>query len=334
MDERDKHEQKLLTAVRVIVENSARGKDFSDALYDFLHATETLNAKDIVKWELLIRNEIGHVLRVRNVITGRFYNKPQRFIVPWIDLFSWDGFRRERVLRVMNGPAPNAFLFSMLLRRLNDWVPQVREAAFETILANGYSTNPQIIANTLFDILPNYSSWGRITQQQRNLILDLSEIPDVLSFLVDRIVGSSTGPLAKTLSQLGRRSSIDQDLRAIARGAVQPSARAWAYKCLLDGEAQWSVGRKWVWTHKRYGEGRHIPDLESRKIEVGADYEDILKGSVNDPSPIVRRIAGTVIIANRESLGAIARKLAVQLSKDEYPSVSERGQFALDRLND
>lgn len=332
MDELDKHEQKLLSFVRVIVEYSACGKDFSVAFNNFLRATEALNAKDIVKWELLIRNEIGQALRSRNVITGRYYYKPQRFVVPWIDLFSWDGFRRERALRVMTGPAPNEFLFSMLLRRLNDWVPQVRNAASDAILAYGRDTKPQILAKTLFDLLPNHLSWGRITQQQRNLIFDLTELPEVFSILVERVTNASSGPAANILSQLGRRPSIDRYLEAIARDAVQPTVRARAYKFLLEREAQWFAGRKWVWTDKRYGEGRHVPNLGSRKIDIETNFTYILEAAVNDCSPSVRRVAGTVIIANRNSLGTLAKTLALQLSKDSYPSVSERGQFALDKI--
>ncbi len=59
---------------------------------------------------------------------------------------------------------------------------------------------------------------------------------------------------------------------------------------------------------------------------------DLLKKSAADRSSIVRRVAAEFLIRELEQLGAEATPFAEQFASDKSRPVSERGQFALKRL--
>lgn len=61
-------------------------------------------------------------------------------------------------------------------------------------------------------------------------------------------------------------------------------------------------------------------------------FIETLKKAVNDRSPIVRRVAGDMLIREIETIGAETIELAELLSSDPSPSVAERGKYALGRI--
>jgi hypothetical protein len=94
----------------------------------------------------------------------------------------------------------------------------------------------------------------------------------------------------------------------------------------------WFEGRKWVWTDIRWCEGRYEPVLGERAIQVDQSFLETLRKAARDSSPIVRRVAGNVLMAKLDTIGTDALPIAEMLSQDSYPSVMERGKFALIRL--
>src|SRR5690606_3815486 len=89
-----------------------------------IDVTDELHLSSLDYWERLIRSEFSSALRELNPSKLNVWPKPKELIT-WLDLISWDGYRREKALRALSGPAPNTFFFSLVVRRLNDWVPQV-----------------------------------------------------------------------------------------------------------------------------------------------------------------------------------------------------------------
>ena len=67
-------------------------------------------------------------------------------------------------------------------------------------------------------------------------------------------------------------------------------------------------------------------------VDVEHSLEKTLFAAATDRSVAVRRVAGDKLIAKIGSLGAEAGEIAQVLSLDAYPSVAERGSFALQRL--
>ncbi|CNJ35872.1 Phage transcriptional activator%2C Ogr/delta [Yersinia rohdei] len=98
----------------------------------FISTTSTLSLKSLDYWERLIRGEISYSLQTSSSKHNSFESH-QVGSLRWMDICNADGFRRERALRTLSGGAPNSFLLALVARKLNDWVPQVREAARDAL---------------------------------------------------------------------------------------------------------------------------------------------------------------------------------------------------------
>ncbi|MEM1254091.1 MAG: hypothetical protein AAGI69_16795 [Cyanobacteria bacterium P01_H01_bin.21] len=236
------------------------------------------------------------------------------------------------MLRTSSESAPNGFLFAMVLRRLNDWVPQVRAAAREHIPQMAANTKPEYILETLWAILPHLHTWGRLQNEDLEVLISLLSVDGVPSRLASKLVEVTAGPAASILGQAGRKPVLDKFLPTISEKAVQPAVRAKAYLSQLEERMVWFEGRKWVWTDIRWCEGRYEPVLGERAIKVGRSFLETLKKAARDDSPVVRRVAGNALIAKLDNIGTDALPIAEILSRDSYPSVVERGKFALARL--
>lgn len=327
-------DQDVTSAVRRLTAAADRGQNIAPATAAFIEATSKLPVRNVRAWEREIRHEIDHELYRASRSPARTLTKllpiRRRFLIPWLDLFDGDGFRRERVIRLTCEGAPNAFLFAVLVRRLNDWVPQVRVAARQSIPQIAKATRVEFVSDVLWEILPNVHSWGRWQIEELETLADLTSLDGMAANLASRLKKSTSGPAASILGQAGRRAGLDAYLPDIAEEAIQPAVRAKAYQCLLERRVSWLEGRKWNWTDKRYGEGRFEPVLGEREIQIARPPTlETLRKAVRDKSAIVRRIAGTFLVMNRNELGAEAVALAKDLSRDRNPSVAERGAFVL-----
>lgn len=253
-------------------------------------------------------------------------------MLTWLDLISWDGYRRERVLRTLSGGAPNTFFFSCAIRRLNDWVPQVRKAAREKLPEIAAATNPDYVVAAVCVALANWSSWGRIEQQDKQVLLQIIATDEVAACLRHKIISSSSGPMASLFSQLGRTAILDSYIAEIAQHAAQPSVRAKAYRSLFEGRITWIEARKWQWTDVRYCVGRLNAMLSEREIAVQLPFLVLLENSAGDRSSVVRRVAAEFLIRELETLGDDAKGFAQAFAADKSNAVSERGRFALKQL--
>src|SRR5690606_36655684 len=151
--------------------------------------------------------------------------KPKELIA-WLDLISWHGYRRERALRALSGPAPNTFFFSLVVRRLSDWVPQVRMAAREKLPEIAKSTNPEYFVETLCIALSHWNSWGRIEELDKEVLLQVICEEEIAKSFRSKLISSASGPMSSLFSQLGRTSILDGKIDEIASLAIQPSFRA------------------------------------------------------------------------------------------------------------
>ncbi|BDM77315.1 hypothetical protein [Acaryochloris marina] len=251
---------------------------------------------------------------------------------PWLDCCSGNGYRREQALRALNEGAPNAFLCALVLRRLNDWVLQVRAAAREYIPTMAAHTQPEYLVEALWALLLSVHTWGRVQTEDLDVLMNLLSIADVPSRLVSKLIQSTTGPAARILGQVGRTPVLDPFLPILCEQAIQPAVRAKAYRSQLEGCMVWFEGRKWVWTDRRWCQGQYVPVLGERKIRVYRPFLELLAKAAQDDSPIVQRFAGDVLLAKLDDLGGDACPIATRLSTDAYPSVAERGVFAVKRI--
>ncbi len=325
------HEEVIQAALRRWLDSPPGGSQAAQAMELLLSRTAQVPLTHLDRWELMIRGELDAAERRAQTSGWQVWRKPARF-ASWMDLCSHSGFERERFLRAVSGGAPNRFFFVLALRRLNDWVPQVRAAARARLpdLASHMAT--EHVVDAIWVSFPLSASWGRMEAADRAGLVGLLDIQEVAMALKSRIVSSTSGPVCSVLRQAGRTSALDPWLAEIARTAVMPAVRARACRCLLEARMTWTAGRKWVWTDLKWCKGRFEPVVEQRLLSVTRELGMQVEQASRDPSPLVRRVAGEMLIQHLDSVGREAASIARRLAADASPSVAERGRFALGRL--
>ncbi|REF26463.1 hypothetical protein BDD26_1108 [Xenorhabdus cabanillasii] len=294
----------------------------------FISVTSKLSLKNLDDWERLIRWEIYSSLQQYNSQATEI--KSQLIgSLRWLDLCNADGFKRERALKILAGGAPNSFLLTLVFRKLNDWVPQVRIAARDVLPLIVEQSDPEIIVDVLFIILPYWNSWGRMGDEEKQILLNIIAMNQVAESLKKRLILSTSGPAATIFSQAGRIDALDTFLAEIAELSVQPALRAKAYRCLLESKFVWAEGNTWQWADKVYGIRRRIPVLNERIVSTTTSFIEYLNMATTDRSPMVRRIAGEMLIKQLENIGEEAFKLAQLLASDKSTAVAERGRYVL-----
>jgi hypothetical protein len=326
-------EPEILSAVRSFANSINGNRKVVGDMSLLVNATSHLPLKNLDYWERFLRWEFRKAMDTSKPPKWKFWERPSPFLT-WIDLCSGDGYERERTLRTISGAAPNSFFLALAVRRLNDWVAQVREAAREKLIDIAQNSDPEHVVDVLCFTLPNWTSWGRLEALDRQILVEITTIEKVVLSLKSRIILATSGPMAAILAQAGRADSLDSYMHEIATSAIQPSVRAKAYQCLLEKKMVWIAGQQWKWIDKQYCKGRFQPILRERPLSVVSPFVETLKLAVNDRSPMVRRVAGDALIRELKSIGAEAIKFAESLSRDPSPSVAERGNYALGRLND
>jgi hypothetical protein len=295
-------------------------------------AISRLPLSNMDNWERLIRNEYHRALANTKPAKWKFWIQPKRS-PNWVDLCSYNGFTRECALRNLSGAAPNRFFFAMAVRRLNDWVPQVRAAASDQLLSIAMASNAEDIVDVLCAIFPHWGSWRRVDNAGKQSLLEVASIEAVINSLKSRLMSATAGALPSILLQAGQAPALDAYLLEIANNAIQPSVRALAYKSLLAGKVAWLIGRKWEWTDIRYCKGYYKPIFCERSLSVKIPLEETVRAAVADRSAIVRRVAGDALIREFETIGSAAHQLAALLALDSHPSVAEKGDFVLKQLS-
>ncbi|NET10306.1 MAG: hypothetical protein F6K09_19425 [Merismopedia sp. SIO2A8] len=330
--------EQVLGTVRKLVRATNGHGDLTSAASDYVKATSLLPLSKLEYWEQAFSHEIWKGVHSQQSGWGVFsiHRNPfrNRLLLPWLDCCSGDGYQREEAVRAASEGAPNSFIFALLLRRLNDWVPEVRAVAREQISIIATNTKPRHVAEALWVILPYLHTWRRLKDDDLEALINLLSLEDVPSQLASRLIHVTAGPAATVLGQVGRSPVLDSYLPTISEKAIQPSVRAKAYRSQLEERIVWVEGRKWVWTDLRWCQGHYEPILGEREIHVHRSFLETLTRAARDRSSIVRRVAGDTLIANLNAVGVDAIQIARVLSEDPYPSIAERGKFALERLNE
>ncbi|GAB1141558.1 MAG: hypothetical protein WStaBPW_38860 [Shewanella algae] len=195
-------------------------------------------------------------------------------------------------------------------------------------------TDPEYVVEALCVALSNWNSWGRIEEADKEVLLEIICEKEIAKSLRSKLIISASGPMPSLFSQLGRTPMLDGNIEEIAKSAIQPSVRAKAYRSLFEGRIAWIEGRKWVWTDIRYCEGRLKPIVGERKLEIKTPLLDLLKRSSEDRSSIVRRVSAEILIRELGNPGIKVREFAERFALDSSHAVSERGEFALRKLDE
>ena len=321
----------LAAAIRELLSVGVAAGDAAKLTTQVAAATKAIPLRGMDLWERAIRAELWAAERAANEVSWKFWVRPRRF-ASWLDLCSDDGRKREAALRVATGGAPTAFVLAIAFRRLNDWAPQVRAAARNTLPEVALNSEPQDVASALWSLLAHWSTWGRMEAADREAVATIASNERVSLALKSKIMDATSGPAATVLAQYARSPSLDNWPKEFAQGAVQPAVRARAFRWLFLGQVTWVVGHKWKWTDLAYCKGKLEPIIESRAIPTKQPFLPTLHSAMADRSPFVRRIAAEFLIRELHLLGENALPLAQRTAADVSPSVAERGRFALKQL--
>lgn len=328
---RDSLQQDVIEAVKKSLTFDILYQRIRPDISNFIAATSKLPLKNIGDWERLIRAEVFYSLK-KNAQKQSGNEVYQVGSLRWMDICNADGFRRERALRVLSGGAPNSFLLALVVRRLNDWIPQVRAAACNALPLVAEASDPELIVDVLFITLPYWNSWGKMGDIEKEALMKVISMEKVTEALKKRLLISSSGHVATVFVQAGRTQALDNFLVEISQKSVQPSLRAKAYRCQFEGKFVWAEGLTWQWVDKVNGIGRRLPVLKERIISTAAPFIENLRMATADRSPMVRRIAGEMLIKELDNIGNEAFNLANTLASDASQSVAERGRYALKDL--
>lgn len=324
----------IVLAIDEFIHSIDSSNDYRGDMSSLIQITSNIPLVKLGYWERLIRSELNNNLHAttRPIWSRLFEPAPK---LTWLDIVNADGYKREKSLRTLskNG-APNAFSLALAVRRLNDWVPQVRTAAREVLPSLLKSTEPEYVAEVLCMLLINWHSWGKIEEADKRIFLDMIATEEIILLLKSHLMSSTSGPMPSLLSQIGRTDILDHYLNEIANNAVQPYVRAKAYRSLFESRMTWVKSREWQWIDKYYGEKKLIPIIAERKIDVQTPFLELLNRSAIDRSPIVRQVAAEFLIRNIESLGIHARNLAEKFAADKSANVAEQGRFVLIKLDE
>ncbi len=211
--------------------------------------------------------------------------------IAWLYLFHRNGHLREAALTKITSPPTGAFLFSALVTRMNDWVPQVRQAASDCAERIFPETAPEVIAQAAFYLLPQSLLWGRWTSERLTLDRVFAR-PDVIQEIAATLSRSRTGPTTVVLEQALRHEGFDASLADLSRHAVQPALRALALRVLLKGAAVWrEYGFEKDWTDKSMGRWRTVPKQGTRPVHSDLPKSQLIQRGLSDRSVRVRRVA-------------------------------------------
>ena len=245
----------------------------------------------------------------------------------YLFIFHRDGRLREAALQKLSGPLPNAFLFTAIAWRLNDWAPAVRVAAADCARQTFPQTPAAIVAQAAIVLMLRKATWNRWGPEEAILEEAFSR-PDVAACLAASISNRSTGRMASLLRQALRASSMDKHLPLLAQTAVQPSVRAAATQCLLNECAEWPVGWHWKWIDKSMGVRRKETTFARRSLTIPVDLEAVIRRGLSDRAGAVRSIAMSGLIRHRADIRD-ALQLATGMLADKSTSVRARAEFAL-----
>lgn len=249
----------------------------------------------------------------------------------WVFCFDGNGYARANAIRRLTLPPQSPGRLLALLLRLNDWVPDVRQAAEEKAQELLPQTRPELIADASEYLLALRFKGGRWKPEGALIDTAISR-PDVVDRLVEKYMATTRDGHGRDLRFLLRYPAFDDHLRPLAERAKSGPVRAVAYRALLTGAASWPVGYDRFWVDRVFNLSRRIVRMETRTLPA-TDLNPLLHQAVRDSSVAVRRAAADALVANPAAFLDV-EALAVHLSKDRNSTVRSRADFVLQRLRD
>lgn len=301
-----------------------------------------LSSKHIIQIEADIRNiasfhsfyyESAFVYEGRSPI-AKIYPKELAVLktypeLSYLYLFHGNGWLRQAALDNLNYAPTCSFEIAAIVHRLNDWVPQVRDAALNCCQRLFGSIPPNIAAQTSPYILEKlwvYKRWG---EAEKNILKEFVFKPDVISSLAKILRGQGVGNIGSICRLAFQRAGLECHLEELAFCASQPIVRSIAYQVLLSKRVSWPTGFKRIWIDRSAGKSQLEIALDSRPISHDIDIEFLLEKGAADRAVVVRRVVAQELINRLPSCSPKAVNIAEQFLSDKSQSVRTRAEYFL-----
>ena len=249
-------------------------------------------------------------------------------------IFHGDGHLREAALKCMIEPPDSPFVFAAVTYRLNDWVEQVRDAAYECASRLFPKASANTVADASFFLFTQIQHLGRWGARERQILESALYRRDVMEALTFLLMQRPTGRVATVMRYALSKHGLDHALPRLARMASLPHVRAIAYETLIFRRAQWVVGHQHEWIDKSYGNRRRVPRFDRRTVNHYLNIENLIADAARDRAVAVRKISARGLIDLRHELSSEMTEIGRLLSEDKSSSVRSRAQFYLKNLPD
>lgn len=239
-----------------------------------------------------------------------------------------DSSVREAAIRAWVPPARSRFHLAMLVVRVHDPVPEVRQAAQQRLpefLAAATEADRVCVSVLILD----QERMGRIDEDCSALEALIDSPPARGETLADFKLIDGWHSL-RLFSLVLRQPWIDSHLVSLAREAKTPLVRALALRALVTGVVKWRIGIKEVWHGGMLGGMRSVREYAQRTVHNDADVADAVVVALTDRRAAVRRVAAEALGDKPEAFQNAAA-LAVPLLNDRSRSVVERAAFVVRR---
>lgn len=199
------------------------------------------------------------------------------------------GYERECALDKISS-IEGSFSLALILRRLNDWVPEVRAAAVRTIERCVFHSpdtarNFACIVSGCLELLLRFKEMGRSEAVEMaivdRLLLETGGLEELR-----RIVLRSPLDRAGVLMKLGlKRGLLSEILTDLVSEARHPAVRRMALKTIFDNGFAWMA------------KGR----LQRTIYELDCDKDDLAEIGLSDHSADIQRVALQFVVSNPHS---------------------------------
>ncbi len=224
----------------------------------------------------------------------------------------WSGHVREAATRAI-ASLPGPFSLALLVHRTNDWVPEVRLAAEQSLSRLRAEINPAVVVGCI-EFLWQIGRFRRASDAARSMVAELLDAPAVLALLKDECLRESTDRAFRLFRWQLRTESLDGSLLAIARTHRQARFRATATRVLLQQFYSWRNGNV----------------IQQRLIANVVDREALSRSALDDRSAAVQ-LAGLEYIVSVGPVWPGYGAALMKLVTSESSSVSGLSQWALTR---
>lgn len=317
------------------VRGGSLDKDNLEAVLDRL---SSLPLKAVIQVDREIRNRTqffayDHVT-VLGLLNSVLLRTPEHLLkrandLAYIFTCHGNGYLREAALKRLEGPIPNAFLFALVAYQLNNWVPQVREAARDCLRRLTPLTDTGIVAEAAMYLLQYRDFWQRGVTEVGILDTVLTEAP-LRETLMNRLMTARDGAPNRTLVAALRHPEVDVYLPRLMTGAAHPEVRAVAARAVLSGVARWPTGRGRAWIDKSMGLYRVVTVFATRPVDLPEGMEVLVAQAVRDPAVQVRKVAMQALI-DAQDLWEPRKPLIEQMARDRSSAIRAGIDYILRR---